>query len=69
MSTVLITGESGTGKVPDPLAPENRFKPSGRGILLMRSFMDEVRCNRRGNEVTMTKYPEEAAAIESRIAA
>lgn len=28
--------------VPDPLAPENLLKPSGRGILLMRNFMDEV---------------------------
>jgi len=31
--------------------------------------MDEVRYNRRGNEVTMTKYPVEAAAIDSRKAA
>ena len=30
------------GGLPDPLAPENLFKPRGRGILLMRSFMDEV---------------------------
>lgn len=28
--------------VPDPLAPENLLKPSGRGILLIRNFMDEV---------------------------
>ena len=28
--------------LPDPLAPENLLKPSGRGILLMRNFMDEV---------------------------
>jgi len=28
--------------VPDPLAPENLLKPTGRGILLMRNFMDEV---------------------------
>jgi len=28
--------------VPDPLAPENLLKPSGRGLLLMRNFMDEV---------------------------
>ena len=27
--------------VPDPLAEENLLKSSGRGILLMRSFMDE----------------------------
>jgi serine/threonine-protein kinase RsbW len=28
--------------VPNPLAPENLLKPTGRGILLMRNFMDEV---------------------------
>lgn len=28
--------------VPDPLAPENLLKPTGRGILLMRNFMDSV---------------------------
>ena len=26
----------------DPLAPENRFRASGRGIFYMRRFMDEV---------------------------
>ena len=31
--------------VADPLAPENMLKSSGRGIFLMRSFMDDVvRC-------------------------
>lgn len=28
--------------LPDPLAPENMLKSSGRGIFFMRSFMDEV---------------------------
>lgn len=28
--------------VPDPLAPENLMRPSGRGILLMRAYFDEV---------------------------
>ncbi len=27
-------------KVPDPLAPENRMRTSGRGILYVRTFMD-----------------------------
>ena len=30
------------GAVPDPLAPENLLKPSGRGIFLMEKAMDEV---------------------------
>ncbi|MCU0958618.1 MAG: ATP-binding protein [Pirellulaceae bacterium] len=41
--------------LPDPTAPENLEKASGRGLLLMRTFMDSVEFNRRGNEVTMIK--------------
>ncbi len=44
--------------VPDPLAEENLLKTSGRGIFLMRSFMDEfdVRRGRQGGaEVIMAK--------------
>ena len=40
--------------VPDPRLDDNRFKPSGRGILLMRHLSDEVVYNEKGNEVTMT---------------
>jgi serine/threonine-protein kinase RsbW len=29
-------------QVPDPRAPENLLKPGGRGLLLMRAFMDRV---------------------------
>ena len=29
-------------RVPDPLRPENLMKPNGRGILLIREFMDDV---------------------------
>jgi CheY-like chemotaxis protein len=41
--------------LPDPTDPANLDKVTGRGILLMRSFMDEVFFNDRGNEVTMVK--------------
>ena len=43
--------------VPDPTTPENLLKQSGRGIFLMRSFMDEVRVRllQPGTEVTMIK--------------
>jgi serine/threonine-protein kinase RsbW len=43
--------------IPDPLAPENLLKQSGRGIFLIRAFMDEVRfCNTSpGTEITMKK--------------
>jgi serine/threonine-protein kinase RsbW len=46
------------GGLPDPLAPENILKASGRGIFFMRSFMDDVRIERApggGMEVRMTK--------------
>ncbi len=46
-------------KLPDPLAPENLLRSSGRGIFLIRSFMDEFRIrhlNPRGTEVTLVKY-------------
>jgi serine/threonine-protein kinase RsbW len=41
--------------VPDPTSDENLTKPNGRGIMLMRAYMDEVSYNRRGNEVTMIR--------------
>lgn len=43
------------GALPDPTDPENLLKPSGRGVLLMRIFMDDVIYNERGNEVTLIK--------------
>lgn len=41
--------------LPDPTDPVNLERPCGRGLLLMRTFMDEVQYNDRGNEVRMTK--------------
>jgi serine/threonine-protein kinase RsbW len=44
--------------LPDPLAPENLLKSSGRGIFFMRSFMDDVTLSRLpagGMEVRMVK--------------
>ena len=47
--------------VPDPLAEENLLKTSGRGLFLIRAFMDELDVTRPqsgGAEVIMTKrYP------------
>ena len=45
--------------LPDPLAPENLLRSSGRGIFLIRSFMEEVRMRRLetgGIELTLVKY-------------
>ena len=41
--------------VPDPTADENLEKPSGRGIMLMRAFMDDVHYSNSGKEICMRK--------------
>lgn len=41
--------------IPDPTDPANLDRPSGRGIMLMRSFMSRVEFNERGNQVTLEK--------------
>jgi serine/threonine-protein kinase RsbW len=46
------------GKIPDPLSPENLMKTSGRGIFLIRSFMDvvEIHPSHAGTELRMIKH-------------
>ncbi|MBV8077326.1 MAG: ATP-binding protein [Planctomycetaceae bacterium] len=41
--------------LPDPTAPANLERASGRGLLLIRALMDEVAFNAAGNQITMTK--------------
>jgi CheY-like chemotaxis protein/anti-sigma regulatory factor (Ser/Thr protein kinase) len=41
--------------LPDPTDPENIARASGRGLLLIHTFMDEVAHNPRGNEIAMLK--------------
>jgi serine/threonine-protein kinase RsbW len=50
--------------VPDPTLDENLELPSGRGLMLMRTFMSHVEYNDKGNRVFMEKKksPPEAAA-------
>lgn len=59
---VFVIRDQGPGfnpsDVPDPLAPENLEKVSGRGLLLINTFMDEVSHNDIGNEITMKKSAE-----------
>jgi serine/threonine-protein kinase RsbW len=56
---VIVIVDQGAGfdlqAVPNPIADENLEKPSGRGLMLMRAYMDEVRYNDKGNEVYMMK--------------
>ena len=56
---VVVVGDDGPGFDPaslaDPTDVENLDRVSGRGVLLMRTFMDTVEFNRKGNRVTMKK--------------
>jgi serine/threonine-protein kinase RsbW len=54
-------------KVPNPLAPGNLERCSGRGLLLMRSYMTWVRFNDRGNSVTMCRHRERSGAGTKRL--
>jgi serine/threonine-protein kinase RsbW len=46
-----------SGAVPDPTTVENRLRTSGRGIYLMRTFMDDVHFEERATVVCMHKKP------------
>ena len=56
---VYVIRDEGPGfdisKLPDPDDPSSLERPSGRGLQLIRSFMDDVRHNPSGNEITMIK--------------
>ena len=60
---VYVIRDEGPGfdpsSLPDPSDPSNLEKLSGRGLLLIHTFMDEVRHNAKGNEITMIKRREE----------
>lgn len=55
----ILIRDAGKGfdadRVPDPTAPENIQSPHGRGIYLMRAYMDEVRFEEGGRAVHMRK--------------
>jgi serine/threonine-protein kinase RsbW len=65
---VITIRDQGKGldldKIPDPLAPENLLKTSGRGIFLIRSFMDEVHIHpsHTGTEIKLIKHVRGSAA-------
>jgi CheY-like chemotaxis protein len=58
----FIVADEGPGfnvaALPDPTDPANLERPSGRGVLFMRTFMDDVRYNSIGNAVTLVKLRE-----------
>ena len=55
----IVIEDQGEGfkpeNVPDPTEDENLENPGGRGIMLIRSFMNGVAYNDRGNRLTMIK--------------
>jgi len=57
--TVIWLTDEGNGfdptSVPDPTLDENLSKPNGRGIMLMRAYMDEVSFGQAGRQVRLVK--------------
>ena len=55
-ATFIVEDEgAGFDNPPNPLSDDNLYKASGRGVLLIKSIMDEAHYNKRGNVVTMIK--------------
>jgi len=50
--------------VPDPTIEENLDKPGGRGIMLMRSFMNHIEYNDTGNRLLLEKVRDAGNADE-----
>jgi hypothetical protein len=66
---VYVIRDEGPGfdpsTLPDPRDPANLLRPFGRGVLLMRTFMDDVEFNEHGNEVTLVKRPSTTDALSN----
>jgi len=43
-------------RIPDPRVGENLYRPEGRGLLLIRSYMHVLEYNERGNGLRMIRY-------------
>jgi serine/threonine-protein kinase RsbW len=58
--TVISVLDEGDGfdpaKVPDPTLPENLIKDSGRGLYIVRCYVDDLLFNTKGNRVTIIKH-------------
>ena len=50
--------------LPDPTGAEHIEKASGRGVMLMKAYMDDVSFNERGNELTMVKYRDSSPPVK-----
>jgi CheY-like chemotaxis protein/anti-sigma regulatory factor (Ser/Thr protein kinase) len=65
---IYVVRDEGPGfdptTLPDPTDPTNLDRPCGRGLLLMRTFMDNVIYNDKGNEVTLFKERGDVSDVE-----
>ncbi len=43
------------GRIPDPRVGKNLYRPEGRGLLLIRSYMNIVEYSERGNSLRMVR--------------
>lgn len=43
-------------QLPSPFSEDSLERTTGRGLMLIRSFMDEVQFNERGNEILLIKH-------------
>jgi len=57
---VLAVADEGDGfnpsSVPDPTEDDHLDSPYGRGLILIRAYMDKVEFSENGAKITMTKY-------------
>jgi len=63
---ISITDEGNGFKpnsVANPRLGSGLYKTSGRGLLLMNSYMDAIKYNDRGNSVYMVRYKEKPDVI------
>lgn len=65
-SATIVIRDEGPGfdfeSLRDPTDPENLERAGGRGLLLINAFMDEVRHNDKGNEITLIKHKDQSEA-------
>jgi serine/threonine-protein kinase RsbW len=52
--------------VPDPRCGDNIYKIGGRGLFLIRSYMDLIEFNKQGNCIRMVKYNSNKKSLASK---
>ncbi|MBY0523697.1 MAG: ATP-binding protein [Gemmataceae bacterium] len=66
---IFVVRDEGPGfdpsTLPDPTDPENLGRTSGRGLLLIQTFMDEISYSRTGRELTMVKRRDPSRTAEA----